>query len=520
MKIDKRLILGLWAVAAACAITLNVANLFLGALNQDEGWYLYGARLVAEGQQPYVDFATTQGPVMTYAYALANPLVSAFGVAGGRLFTSLLGLLGTCLASWLAHRLASRFSSRAAIHAGLIAFLLIGVNVYQSYFCTIVKTYSLAGLLMVMGLLALSYIRGDATRLPALLGGVFIMLSAGTRASAVFVLPLVFLVLCLTKKGGPGFRTALWFAVGATITGLAIFLPFMLQAPESVWFAMVEYHSGRQAGNMVSLLAYKAGFLSRSILAYASAAVLGAVVVALSLTRGRWVESAGWLHRSMWLSVLVVTLVHFMAPFPYDDYQVFIYPTLAVALAVTVVRLWDDFATLLAVALLSLAMAFSSPQIHAWFVGERDRIWWPLRESPPLTVLQKTAGEIRALPGVKDDSLILTQDPYLAVETGLRLPPGLELGQFSYFSEMSKGKADVLHVLNAETFRDLLRTCDAPVAAFSGYGLSIQSPGITPLAETEQGELWELVEARYAPLKEVDPFGQADTRLRLLTRRP
>jgi UDP:flavonoid glycosyltransferase YjiC (YdhE family) len=209
-----------------------------------------------------------------------------------------------------------------------------------------------------------------------------------------------------------------------------------------------------------------------------------------------------------------------MAPFPYDDYQAFIYPVLAAALAVTVVRLWHDMAAVVAVLLLSMAMAFSSPQIHAWFVGERHLIWWPLRESPPLAVLQQTAVQIRALPEVEAGDLILTQDPYLAVEADLRLPAGLELGQFSYFPGMRRERAERLHVLNAETFRELLRECEAPVAAFSGYGLSIQSPSIMPLSAPEQQELWDLVNARFIIAKEVDPFGQADTILRILTRRP
>jgi hypothetical protein len=282
---------------------------------------------------------------------------------------------------------------------------------------------------------------------------------------------------------------------------------------------MVEYHSGRSGGGLVSSLAYKGGFLSRLVLAYAAASVVGAIVLAHAFTSKRAPGCSGWLHRALWVSVLVVTLVHFMAPFPYDDYQVFIYPVAAVSLAVTVVALRDDFTTLLAVLLVSLVMAFSSPQIHAWFLGERDRIWWPLRAASPLAVLQETAAEIRDLPGVEAGDMILTQDPYLAVETGLRLPEGLELGQFSYFPDMDRERADRLHVLNADSFRDVLRESDAPVAAFSGYGLSIRSPEIAPLSESEQAELWDIIRGRYELLKTVEPFGQADTALKILTPR-
>ncbi len=70
------------ATFAVCLV-LTAANLYYGELNQDEGWYLYAARMVSEGQMPYRDFAFTQGPVMALVYSAADPLVDIAGVAGG-----------------------------------------------------------------------------------------------------------------------------------------------------------------------------------------------------------------------------------------------------------------------------------------------------------------------------------------------------------------------------------------------------------------------------------------------------
>jgi hypothetical protein len=69
-----------------------------------------------------------------------------------------------------------------------------------------------------------------------------------------------------------------------------------------------------------------------------------------------------------------------------------------------------------------------------------------------------------------------------------------------------------------EMMLNLLNTVEAPVAAFSGYGLSISSPQITELPKVEQDALWQAVIRRYAPLQEVPDFGQADTTLRILRR--
>ena len=71
----------IWSLALAAALVLGAANLILGELNQDEGWYLYAARLVSEGQILYRDFAFTQAPLLPLAYSLVQPLMEWGGLA-------------------------------------------------------------------------------------------------------------------------------------------------------------------------------------------------------------------------------------------------------------------------------------------------------------------------------------------------------------------------------------------------------------------------------------------------------
>ncbi|NLB56843.1 MAG: hypothetical protein GX811_13975, partial [Lentisphaerae bacterium] len=61
-----------WLIAVILTVVLLALNIYLGDLNQDEGWYLYAADKVVAGEMPYKDFAYTQGPVMPYVYALAQ----------------------------------------------------------------------------------------------------------------------------------------------------------------------------------------------------------------------------------------------------------------------------------------------------------------------------------------------------------------------------------------------------------------------------------------------------------------
>jgi hypothetical protein len=221
-----------------------------------------------------------------------------------------------------------------------------------------------------------------------------------------------------------------------------------------------------------------------------------------------------------------VTLVHFAAPFPYDDYQVIVYPLLCAVLAAEVAvlvhgrrvgmngRMSLSAAAAVGILLLSMLAAGSSPMTWKWFVGERDRIWWPLKEQTPLQRLQAAGAFIREQSDPAD--LLLTQDAYLAVEAGRNVPLGLELGPFSYFPEWDDEKADACHVLNRAGMRRLLQETDAPLAAFSGYGLAVQCPEVSKLPDEDREALQELLMRRYEPLKTVASFGQAATDLEIL----
>lgn len=527
--------LAFWVVAVAATLTLYGAGLWLGDLNQDEGWYLYAARLVGEGRLPYVDFASTQGPVMPFVYVLAGPLVRGWGIAGGRLFTALLGLASAAGAAVLAYRLTGR--TAGGHRAAAVTFALVGVNVYQAYFTTVVKTYALTALIVVLGFLALTLETPRRRAWPAWLAGVLFALAAATRLSAAAVIPGVLVWgLIARRREQPPLPIAA-FLLGVGVALVAVFGPFLRHAPGGVWFALFEYHAGRDPGGLVPMLAYKAGFVARMVLAYTAAAVVLLLLLCASLARPRrsgfasvreWGSSPS---APLWLSVAAVTGLHVAAPFPYDDYQTVIYPLVCAALGIGVAGVFGPdrprdgaagaedavairippFAFIL---LLTLLTAGSSPLVQGWLVGERDRIWWPLKSETPLANLRYAGALVRTLTGA--DEPVLTQDTYLAVEAGRRVPAGLELGPFSYFPDWPREKAARLHVMNRDRLRELLASCEAPVAAFSGYGLAIASPEVRELPPAEQAEWWDRVRARYRPWAEIPRFGQAATELKIL----
>jgi len=514
---------------------------WFGALNQDEGWYLYSGRLVSEGMHPFVDYASTQGPVMAYVYALAQPLVNLMGVAGGRLFTTGLGLATLFCASFLAWRL-SKGKQRGV--AALLVFSFVGLNLYHVYFTAIVKTYSLAGLFVVLGFIALERV----FRLPnqdnsneamcgltpcsggyAFLAAGMFALAAGVRLSAGILLPAVWLTLVWFWVRDGRRRADFWvlfcFLLGGSIVLLSVFVPFFVLAPEAVKFGLLDYHSARSVGSLPVLIAYKGGFVVRLVGSYFPLVVAGIIALwcFMNKSRSRFGDDStggGRLVRVMLISVAAVTFVHLMTAFPYDDYQVFIMPLLAIVVGVAVAPVLSRVKFgILIVVLLILAHSVSSPMLQGWMLAKRDRIWWPLRSETQLQQLQGVADMVVGyceMDTELSNSILLTQDTYLAVESKMRVPRGMELGPFCYFPDMEREKAEACHVLNWEMMREILVAGDAPLAAFSGYGLSISCPKISQLSIDEQAELWKIVELKYEPVVSIDLFGQADTTLRIL----
>ena len=509
-------LVSLWLCALILYAVLGAANLHFGDLNQDEGWYLYAARQVHDGAVPYRDFAFTQGPMLPLVYSMAQPLVDRWGVAGGRLFSLLVGFLGALAAAALAARVAP--GGRKGL-AALLTFILIAGNVYQSYFTTLVKTYSLCAFFLAAGLLALSGARGRGGWLTCFLGGILLALSAGTRVSAGIAMPLAGLYL-LFQRRRYGDSRWLCFGVGGALGLAALAVPFLLIAREGFLFGMFEYHTHRMAGGLLSGLVYKAGFISRFVQAYFLPVCLAAAVVLLGWTKSREREQGEPFNVLLWLVVAGVTLVHFAAPFPYEDYQVLVFPVFAAALAVSLVssfkfQVSDRWTLWLLVFVFaaSVASAFSSPVNQNWMISGRDRIWWKVKDQTQLQKLREVGSWISEQMGM--DDLLLTQDTYLAVEANLRVPEGMEMGPFSYFPDMDRARAETLHVLNRELLLELLQKTDAPMAALSGYSLSIQSPGVSEIPEEQRLEIWKALETRYEEIYQVPEFGQAFTTLRI-----
>jgi len=508
---------GAWAFVLAASVAMAFLAVWWGAVNQDEGWYLYAAQLVGEGKLPYRDFFFTQGPALPIVYssltsvwAQGSPLA---GLLGGRVLTLCFSFAATCVACALVRRLVPGERRGAA---ACCVFALLATNLYHLYFTAIPKTYALGSLFVLTGFLFLSRFRAWSV----FAAGLSFALASGTRISLVLVLGVVGLYLLVR------FRTFrwqfLWLGLGG-LFGLAVtygFFALDLESREGL-LAAQQFHAARGGFDPF----FAVGSISRLARGYAA---LGVTLFALALFGRRGVvpfdgfELMRFRARAvlamMGLSFAAVFLLQLSAPFPYDDYQVPIMGVLTVLIVAPFVVRVPASPTKLAwfVVLVSGMASFVSPLLQEWAVYGQDRFWSRKKECTELAKLRRVGREINALdPGGKT---LFTHDLYLAVETGRRVPDGLELGPFAYYENASDEEAKNICVLNRAGMEKLISSAPSPVAAVSGYGLAISAPKMTPVEPAERARLLSLLATRYAPAFTEKDFGQNATELTVYRR--
>lgn len=497
-----------WALAIFAFAVLGAAAVWLGGLNQDEGWYLYAANMCAEGKMLYRDFFYTQGPFMPRFYGSARCVWDTWGLLGARILTLTLGFVGICFATGLAWRLAPEGRK---VESALIAFLLLGCNLYHLYYVAIPKTYALASMLVMMGFFLVA-IGGHAVFKGA--AGLCLAYAAGTRISLGALLCVVGLWLLLSKR----WKDLLWFCIGGFCGLAGAYLPYLCDpGARAGLVAAQQYHAARGGFDLV----WSVGSLSRLVRWYLPVFVVLGLGVAGLFKSKLEVEQRKDKNSIVRLTTtatpillwgfLAVFAVQMLAPFPYEDYQVPIMGLLAVYAAVTFVSSFDfksqisNFGPLLVLGL-CFANSFGSPLLEKWMTNGQDRFWSLKKEKCELAQLRDVAKRIESIdPGGRT---IFTQDLYLAIETNRKVPKGLEMGPFAMLTD------DEWKTLLAETAPQ-----ECAVAALSGYSFAIRPPKCDERPVAQQLDYWTSLKKNFELVGREEAFGQNATPLLILKRK-
>lgn len=484
-------------LALGMTILCYVANAFLGALNQDEGWYLYAARKVMSGALPHRDFCYTQGLVMPIVYAGLGWLWSVAGILGGRLVTIAFSLAALCIADRTLLSCGTRLEERKLMR--LAFFSMLGINLWYTYFTCIPKTYGLCTLGIAIGLRLLTG-WNEKQRIDvacaAVAGGVFALIT-DVRLSMGILIPTIAVWLFLQRNWVGKW---VWFAflTTASLTLALLFLPELLFWPEAFWETYT-FHAKREAMGLVGIL----GSIARIIRFNPLLVFLSILIAWLQFSKKPALRATTELrgkYQQLWLvCAAAFGVAHLIAPVPYDDYFVPMMLPLAMAIAFAFARLpFDSMRIAMGKCLVMAAVALTicaSPIAQDWVILGKDRFWVQRKPAPDLFILWEAARTLRAEAKRLNEDTLWTQDTYLAVEAGLKVPTGLEMGPFS----------------------KPVSTTMPKLAAWSGYTFALRYPELSVNPEQSQ-QLDALRQIYGRQLFQMPVFGQGGTTLTVAER--
>jgi 4-amino-4-deoxy-L-arabinose transferase-like glycosyltransferase len=453
----------------ALYLVLAVLAVVQGRINHDEGWYLYAAGRVLEGELPYRDFAYFQAPLLPFVYAPAQQLFGP-GVAVGRLTSFALSIGTVALGARLAF-----------VHGGRLAALfflaILCLTPQQLWAFTTTRTEPLVAFWLMLGAFLLLArpvsARASAVALAAT------VLAAGTRISALPAALLVMVwVTARHRRSGRDLALALGpgLVVGLALVGLVMAASFDA-AVFNVITAQTERHAQLRETEAVGVWRHvearlralhelHTGFGIVPLLALISACAAPAAWLALRRDPARAAlpgaaSALAALALAAYLPNLTPRAVH-------SVYFTSVYPLGLVLVAWGIGELHRRASPVgrraFGAALVGL--------IAAQAVGCGAQIRRHTSHHPAdLAELREVSAYLARV--VPPGGTLVTMESTLAVEGGLRIAPGWEMDIFSYFPRRSEAEATRHHVLSQDAVRRSLRDPTVDAVVLSDHSLGV-----------------------------------------------
>lgn len=433
-----------WNLALVAGVLTFMGVLIIciiyGAINSDEGWYLYASKLVYQGQRPYQDFAYTQTPLLPYIYGLPQLLFP--GVLTGRLTSAALTLTGVLVGAYLADQYGGR--KAAALSLFLSAIFLYGV-----YHVTIVKTYSLVLLFFMLTWLALFHKK-------YFLAATLSVLAIYARLSA---LPFAAIICLYCLYHLPDWRKrGLFFALMAGLA--APMLLFVFPQPMNLRWNLTGHHLSQWEGKeaaisfsgmlnevfVVRMPLFMLFYLPR----IGSLTIIGILLLDNRQARRRVRQAEEVM--AVFVGLVGFTIVHFVTGGFHLNYFA---PSM---LTVTPIIAWGMLYifTVSANRSLRVVMAFLSV---LWIVWGFSTGLQSITNISQIAQIQQ-AQHIFEETVTPDQTIFVLEPLWLLVETERDPLPNLTMAQFSYEPRYSIKEAEQQRLVNSEMVQAYLDTAD------------------------------------------------------------
>ena len=499
-----------WVTAGALGTlaAATVTYVVYGLPNADEGWYLYAARLVYQGQLPYRDFAFTQSPFMPYVYGLPQLLFGP-SLLVGRITSAVLWLITVVLAVGVARRLGGRFGA-------MFCAVLFAVYMFGTFNFVVVKTYSLMALLLVATFYVLASDLPDGVRFP--LASLLACALALTRISGAPFAAVVVL-WCVLHAPTTRIRAGVLAIAAIAIATMDYFVAGSVSAAK---WNLVDYHQLTVGGQDVfdridDAVRHRIPEAARFYLAHillVSTVVLAAIA---------WPALRGWRRRSevraVALGLLLFEAGHLIAGEWHTDYLVAGVPC-AVALVSSVagrivakerlaLRVSGEDAVVAAshgaarklLASLLIGAAILIPITTDYF----PQLDW--EGGPPLTRLHDVADFVASHTS-RSDLVLALESQAVLIDADRSDVPGVSLAQFSYVDVPDK-KADHLHVVNNNILSEYVEERVPAAVVVSGFDLGLFARrGTLSTKKADYTRFLRALNANYRPAYRKKRIGQ------------
>ena len=424
-------------------------------LNADEGWYLYAARQISQGLQPYSDFGFFQVPV--YPQILAGLLEPGPGsLIAGRWLSLFLMFLAVGFTALGARRLCGNKGAAVALFSVGLHPLLVSTSV-------LVKPYALTMLLLAGGLFVLAGREQRSLRVSVAF--VLLAIAAGTRLSLILLLP----PLLWGQRG----RSLLPALLGTVLGLLLVVRPMWGVAPDILWDHLIAFHVS-DGGTI----------LDRASWGWHAVTVWSLLLV--GLVPGHVKERISGLR----IGVLLVVLVHLLPAELHIEHLVAVAPAMAFVLVErwsTVGRVgpgWISAGFALAILSMSTSLQFVHVDSHHPTVQQATDLGRWVREH------------------TSPNKFILTQHVEIAVEADRFVPPGFEMGRFGWVDSMSASEATRLHRSTSSHVSEEL---------LGSIGAVIMAPNDFDSYTNTKLSLWAVSHLRTH--RQIEAYGQFDKRI-------
>ena len=498
----------LW-LRGICTILLILTFLLVGyytitfaQLNSDEGWYLYAARQVYQGQRPYQDFAFTQMPLVPYIYGVGLLLWKS--IYAGRLISFLI----FCTSVILIYQI-----SKETFKPESFLWLLLIFTVYPDgfYFDTIVKTYSLTFLFFVLSFYIWISNAKPEVKYPSLalilLLGIFVRLTFAFYAMIIGIVAV--LEIWKLKNRSRVYLISLVSCLPLLLWGASFLYPNPSLPLWNIYSYNATIHGmGFSSDALTNFFPHLRGFLR-----YARPFRFIGIPLILSIFSSAYYASLGQnKKRNLFLAAvacLSFASLHFFGDSPLLEYYV---PAI---MFLVVISIWFLFSFTTIRSGINTLILWASRFTLGFIVvalittGKFGIANYNLYEgTPPIRTLQAIAKAVNQYyPG---HPIFALEGLYIAIETNRDVLPGLSMAQFSIL-DMNTKELKEIHLVNTEMIADILKSPDTKILILTEREIDSLDKSIN--------DFDNILETKYMNVFEIGHFGQKSVKAYVFIRK-